>query len=270
MANATLANIRDRLELILSIPSSDGYVDSQSQLDDINMAYEKTAYAHDWSQLLRRDAVAITANVDRYPLPTRFRKFHHVKVLGREFKETELAALKKSRYRYAVDRDASQIILSTPPADASTAYTLQNSESAGAATTIELDTVSGLSQLDEVWIDSAAGTDEFTLVSSISGTSIVARLRAAKSASDVLYRLKEIIEFWYYQRITLLSGASDVTILPDELDYVIPHYAAFIAYSRLEDFNAANNHLKIWEDGVRRAFLAQDKNSTGEVTQFSI
>lgn len=272
MAVALLSELRTRTELILSLPSSDAYVGSATELQDINAAYEKTAYVYNWPQMLIRVGIIITANVDRYPLPTGFRKARHIRVNGILYDETELDVLKNSRRKYAIDRNASQIILSRVPTTASTAYTLSNAEVSGAATVIELDTVTGLSQLDEIFIDSVTGTDEFTLVSSINTTTkaITARLRAAKSANDILYRLKEIIEFWHYRNVVLLSASGDTTILADELDYVIPHYAAYLAYLRLEEFTKAKEHLAVWEDGVRKAFLAQDLNSAGMSNQFVI
>ncbi|HEC66969.1 MAG TPA: hypothetical protein ENI23_16965 [bacterium] len=279
MANATLGatsnpsegTLRSYLGLILSLPGGDSYIGSDTQTSDINRAYEKTAYVHDWPQMLIRLGIVITANVDRYPLPTGFRKFHHLKVEGIRFDETELDVLKRSRRKFAIDRNVSQFILSNFPSTASTAFTLSNSETAASAVTIELDTISGLSQYDEIWVDAATEADEeFTLVSSVDSdnTTITARLRAAKAASDILYRVREIIDIYFYRNVVLLSAASDTMLIPDELDFSVAHLAAYYAYSRLEDFTSAKEHLAIWENDVQKAFLASDAQSTGAVGQF--
>ena len=76
-----LSALRDRTELILSIPSTDSYVDSQTQLDDINTAYEMTAYRYDWPQLLVRRGRRILADQRKYANPSNFRKFHKLWVL---------------------------------------------------------------------------------------------------------------------------------------------------------------------------------------------
>ncbi len=270
MATALLSELRDECELLLSVPSGDSYIDSTQQLKDIQRAYEKTSGAYNWPQLLVRVGLPIVANVDRYALPTGFRKFHFLKVEDNLYSETELEFLKKSRRKYAIDRNASQLILSQVPTTASTTYTLSNAESAGSAVSIELDTVSGLSQFEEIFIDSASGTDEFTLVSSVGTLLITARLRAAKSASDVLYRQKAIIDMFYYRNPVALSGASDTMLIPDELDYTVCVYAAGLAFQRLEDYAKADKLFATWEQQVRAAFLAQDAQSTDRVGEMTI
>src|SRR3990167_315726 len=102
MATKTLAQIRDRQELILSLPSGDGYIDSTPELDDIQEAYQMTAESYDFPHLLIRRGVAIVANVNRYALPANFRKARAVKVKGVEYKEVELATLYSERYAYAI------------------------------------------------------------------------------------------------------------------------------------------------------------------------
>ena len=133
-----------------------------------------------------------------------------------------------------------------------------------------MDTVSGLTAHDEIWVDSASGTDEFTMVSAIGTLQITARLFAAKSASDILYRQDDIIDLLFYRRIALLSASSDVTLLPGDVDRVLLHYAAYKGFARLELFDESEKHFKIWERDIAEAWLSSGKNSTGAVTTFSV
>lgn len=265
-----LSELRDRLELMLSIPASSAYVDSTAELEDVNQGYELSAYAYDWPSLLDRKGIVKVANLDRYSLPSNFRKARTIKLDNVILTETELEFLKKTRNSYVIDQIQEDIILHEIPSAASTPYTLSNAESAGNAITIELDTVSGLSQHDEIWIDSASGTDEFTMVSSVGTLSIVARLDAAKSASDILYRQNDIIDMLFYKRITLLSAAGDKTMLPGAIDYIMLHASAALAYERLEMFNEAQKQWDLWKERLADAWLATDKNSTGQTTNFSV
>ena len=267
---ATLSELRDRLELMLSINTGDGYIDSDSQRTDINEAYQMTAYTYDWPSLLTRVGIVKVANLDRYSLPSDFRKARTVRLDDVLVKETELEFMKRTRNSYAVDKQQNDIIFYTIPSTASTAYTLSNAETAGNAVTIELDTVSGLSQHDEIWIDSASGTDEFTMVSSVGTLSIVARLDSNKSASDIIYRQNNIIDLLYYRRITLLSATGDTTLLPGAIDYIMLHAAAAIAFERMEMFDEAKRHWDIWKERLADAWRASDVSSTGAVANFSI
>jgi len=269
---AQLSELRDRLELMLSINTGDSYIDSVPELQDINEAYQATAYAYDWPTLLTRTGIAKVANLDRYALPTNFRKARTVRLDDVKLGEVESEFLKRSRRVFTIDAAQNDIIITPIPNAASTAYTFSNSESAGNAITIELNSVSGLSSLEEVWIDSVSGTDEFTFVSSVNttNTTITARLFAAKSASDVLYRQKDILDILYYRRVILLSAASDVTLLPQALDYILLFKAAALGFFRLEMFNEAERNEKMWRDQMAEAWLASDRLSTGHATQFSI
>lgn len=267
-----LSELRDRLELILSINPGDAYIDSTPELEDINESYQMTAYAYDWPSLLDRVGIVKVANVDRYSLPSNFRKARTVKLDGVKLNEVEKEFLERSRQSFTIDQIQDDIIVRPIPNAASDAFTLDNAESAGSAVTIELDTVSGLSQYDEIWIDSAtSGQDEFTLVSSVDSdnTTITARLDKAKDASDILYRVKDIIDIQYYKRVALLSSSTDTTLLPGAIDYIMLHYAAFLAYVRLEEFQKAEAQKTIWTRELAEAWRASDANSTGSVTQFS-
>lgn len=255
---------------MISIPAGSSFVDSVPELDDINSAYEATAYKYDWPSLLTRAGIVKVANVDRYPLPATFRKARTVKLDGVTITETELEFLKNSRQTYAIDQTQDDIILYTTPSSASTAFTLSNSESAGSAVTIELDTVSGLTQLDEIFVRAASLVSEFTLVSSVGTLQITARLDSAKSANDVIYRVKDIVDILFYRTITLLSASGDTTLLPPAIDYIMLEKAASLAYARLEQFDESDRWEKMWERNLANAWLALDKNSTGLVTTFSI
>ena len=271
MSAKTVAQLRTQQELMLSLGLDDAYAGSSTELADIQEGYQATADSHDFPQLLVRRGIVIVANVNRYSLPTGFRKARTVKVLVITYDETELENLEGSRYKYAIDRENSEIVLSQIPSTASPAFTLSNAESAGNAVVIELDTTTGLSQYDEIFIDSASGTDEFSLVSSVSaGVSITARLRAAKSASDILYRVKEIIDIEMYRSVPTLSLETETLLLPDAFDFVTLFYSAHMAYLHLEEWDNADKYLKLWREKVAEAWLAWDKSSTGTVTQFSI
>lgn len=257
---------------MLSIPSGSPYVDSIPELDDINEAYQATAYAYDWPSLLPRVGIAKVANLDRYSLPANFRKARTVKLDGVVLTKTEREFLKHTRRGFFIDQVQNDIVLKPVPSAASDVFTLDNAESAGNAVTIELDTVSGLAQHDEIWIDSASGTDEFSLVSSVdtSGITITARLDAAKSAGDVIYRAEDIIDIEYYRLITLLSTASDVTLLPAAIDYIMLFKAASLAYTRLEQYAEADKNEERWRNELQVAWLALDKQQTGEVAEFTL
>lgn len=272
MATKTLANIRDRLEAEIQIDSSDGYVDSTEQLDDINEAYRMTADEYDWPTLLERTALIPTAAVGRYTLPTNFRKARYVKVLGIEKSECELLHLPHSPDRYAIDRVKSDLVLREIPQTAPTAFTLAGSESAGSAVTIGLDTSTGLSAGDEIFIDAAtAANEEFTFVSTVpDSTSITARLKSAKAGSDIIYLVREIIDLQYYKNITALSDTADTLLLPDAVDFIVPIYAASLYFDRQQQFDRAKEKRQLWEERLARAWKAHDKLSTGDVISFSL
>lgn len=266
----TLSEMRDRLELMMSIQSGSAYVDSTPELDDLNEGYQATANAHDWPSLLTRVGIVLTANLNRYALPTNLRKVRTAVLNGILLREVEQEYIKKSRNAYVVDQVQGDIIVSPIPASASTAYALTNSPSAASAASVTFSSVSGLSQYDEVWIDSASGTDEFTTINSISGTTALMRLITSKSSGDILYRQQEILDILGYKFPTLLANSGDKTVLPGALDFIIPMKSASIAYKRLEMFDEADKWEKTWRDAMDEAWLAIDKNSTGEATSFSL
>ena len=272
MATETLAGLRDRTEAEVKVPTGDAYIDSADELDDVNEAYKAAAYRYDWPELLDRTGLIPVANVGRYTLSTNFRKARYIRNVNLLVKETEFDLFKYTPRSFAIDRVNSDLVLREIPSAAPTSYTLSNSESAGNAVTIELNTSSGLAAGDEIWIDAAAAAnEEFTFVSSVPGsTSITARLKRAKAASDILYLVKEIIDVHHYKTITLLSEATDTMILPDAADFIIPHGAAFFYFEREQQYERAKQQLDIFNSRLSETWLSHDKTSTGAVTTFSV
>ena len=268
MATAQLSEMRDRLELILSIPTGDSYVDSTSELDDIKEAYQATADLYNFPQLLVRYGIVLVADLDRYSLPATLRKIRTVRLKGVKLTETELEFLKYSSNRYVIDGQQADIIVMPIPTAASVAFTITNSESAGSAVTIELNTVSGLSKYDEIFVKAASLTDEFSIVSAVGTLQITARLDSAKSASDIIYRVDEILDILGYRKVPVLSGSTDTILLPDAFDFIICHYAAYLAYLRLEQFDRAKAQKEVWKERCLEAWSAYRQNSTGLISEF--
>ena len=275
MAIDALSVMRTNTESEVNLPSTDTtYVSTTEELKDINDAYQKVAYMFDWPTLLKRGATIIVANVNKYGLPSDFRKFRYLKVLDVEKDFVEFDKFSYSRGTYSVDMDFTfstrQMWIADLPTTASVAYSLTNNESAGNAVVIELDTVSGLGVGDEIFINGT--TPEFTTVSSTdsSATTITARLVVATGASKILYKVSEVISYQYYRTVTLLSGASDTTVLPDATDSIIPVYAAFLYFERKKQHDRAKAKLEKFKDMIDTAFSGSDKLTTGEATGFSI
>ena len=270
MSSIALSTIRTTLELILSLPTSDSYVGSDQELQDLNEGYQKSAYKYDWPQLLVKRGIPLRANDRKYLIPSNFRKMHSVRVRNGLRTECELDDIKRSWGKYAIDRSTRELILHELPASASTAYTLSNAESAGNAVTIELDVTSGLSVGDEIFIDDATNPEVTYVVSITAGASIVARLASSKSAGTILYRADDCIMMNYYMAITKLSASTDTILLPDEVDLIICHYAAHLAFDRLEDKTRSDTQLEKWATRLADAWLAWDKNSTGLTAEFVV
>ena len=268
MATDALSTIRDNQENLIKVPTGDAYIDSTEQLVDINEAYEMTAYEHDWLELLKRGATVIVANVRKYNTPTRFRKFRQFWMSGVQYKEIEFENMKYASYSYVVDKQEGSFWVTTQPSAASTAYSLTNNESAGNAVTIELDTVSGLSAGEEIFVNGT--TPEFTNVSSVGSADIVARLKNTTGASKILYRSDDIIHYQWYEAVLKLSAAADVTVLPDVTDTIIPYAAAYIYFFKLQEFDRAQKYLEAWKFKLNNAWLSHDKVSTGDSSEFSI
>ena len=258
--------------MALSIPASSAYVDSTPQLQDVNEAYHKTAYSWDWPQLLVKRGIRTLAENHKYALPTipLVRKIHYVIVEGVKYEETDLDYVHKMRNRFAIDRSTDEIVLSQRPSTSATQYTMTNAESAGNSVTIELDSTSGLSVGDEIFIDDATNPEVTYIQSIVAGTSITCRLDTSKSASTILYRGKDIIMLAYYRVVTDLSASTDEPLLPSATHFPMLSYACYLAYMRLEQFDEAEKNLTAWKEQMADYWRAFDSNSTGFVTQFTI
>lgn len=273
MSTLTTALLRDRLEIIASINAGNSYIDSVPELGDLNEGYRASADAYDWPELRERTCLIPVANVGRYTIPTNFRKARYVRNQNKLVDEIELDELQFSRRKYAIDKVNSDLILKEIPQTAPTAYTLSNAEAAGNAITIELNSVSGLAQGDEIFIDAAtAANEEFTFISSIdtTNTTITCRLKRAKAAGDIIYLVRDCIDLGYRKKITLLSATTDVTLLPDSVDYAMLEYSAYKLYDREEEFGIADKHYERWKRDLAEAWYADGKVSTGSATNFGI
>src|SRR3990167_7733281 len=265
MAAAQFSVIKTYYETeILRLQTGDPFIGTTRENQLINEAYEKTAYSHDWPQLLVLDADIVVANLDRYTLPSNFRKMDFMFVQGALHEETDLIHLPFTPHRYAIALDTSEYIINTAPTTASTAYTLDNAETAGNAVVIDLDTVDGLAAGEDIWVDGTT-TNEFTRVQSVdtANVTITARLANNQSSGDILYRVKDVVYFGYYKTVTALSADADASTLPDSCDLVIPHYAAYLYYRDQRNKEAADYHFEIWDSEIKLAWLAFDKGSTG-------
>jgi len=267
---AALSSIRDTLEDILNIQLGDGYIDSTNQLRHINEGYREAAYRYNWPELYLRRGDVITANVDRYTLQSNFRKFDYLYSRGVLMQPTDLGAVRLNQYRYAVDKNSSQYILSDRPTTSSTAYTCSNSETAGTSVVVELDTVSGLSAGDEIYIVST--TPQFTIIESVDSTNTTITITFSNniSSSNKIYLAKEINSFGFFRTITDLSDAADTPILPSVAHTIIPYYAAYLyRMDKLEEEDA-KKYLEFFDRRLADAFLSHAQTSTGPVGEFSI
>lgn len=239
-------------------------------MQDISEAYRKTAYAWDWPQLLIKRGIRILAENKKYSLPSNVRKIHYVYAEGVKFEETDLDLVHKMRNRYAIDRSTDEIVLSSRPSASATQYTMTNAESAGNSITIELDSTTGLSVGDEIYIDDATNPEVTYIQSIVAGTSITCRLDTSKSASTVLYRADDIIMVTYYRTIVELSASGDEPLLPSAVHFPMLYWAAGCAYMRLEQDDEAEKRFAQWKEELNDYWRAFDQNSTGPVGQFTI
>lgn len=266
-----LSAIRDYLEGILNIPTGDSFIDSTYELQLIQKGYDKTAYLHDWPQFVKRDADVLIANVDRYDLPSDFRKMEYLFVNGQLHEPTSLRAVHYSPLHYTIVHDSSEYIFHTNPTSASTAYTLADNETAGSAVVIGLDTVDGLAAGDQIWINDSTSS-EFTKIQSVDtdNTTITAKLANNHSSGIILYKLNEVAYFAYSKQTATLANTTDVPETPTSTHTAIAHYAAYLFYKDINETENAQNHLDIWKDEVEESWLAFDKSSTGEANEFTI
>ena len=261
----------DYLQEILGIESDDAFVDSTHEKQLINRAIQKTTEMYNWPEYLKRDADVIVANLNRYDIPSDFRKFDFMFVQGRPADPTSLQKVRTTKHSYAVDKDADEYITHVIPQTASTAYTLSNNETAASSVVIELDTVSGLNVQDEIWIDDSTSS-EFTQIQSVdtTNTTITAKLANAHNAAIILYKTDQINFFGYYFDPTDLSSDSDIAKLPTTTHFILCYYAAYLYLTAKEEFTTAQGFLNTFTAQLSDAWLKHDKLSTGQSNEFTI
>lgn len=272
MSTQQLSELRDFQEQLCNIQSGDSFIDSTEQLDQINEGYFATAYRFNWPDLTLRNATVPIKDNYIYATPTRFRKFEVIYSEGALLKPTSLETLHSDWRVYAVDFQRDQFLLSEANSATPNGYVIQNAESAGDSVVVELDTVSGLSVGDEVWINSTTAADrEFTVVQSVNTTdkAVTLRLKNAQIANDKLYRIDDIIWYTYYQEVTALSAAGDTLILPDALDFVPCYYAAYLYFNKINEPDRAETFFDQWQDRCNSYWYSHRHTSSGGVTEFS-
>lgn len=236
----------------------------------INKAYMKTAYKYDWQQTLKRWFDPLLANVDRYALQSDFRKFKFIYSQGSKLTKTELEFLNRGFGEYAVAPDSLEYMLSTFPSLTTPTFNIQGSVSAGASVVVTLDTVTGISAGDEIFIADTT-LSEFTKVQGVDSVGVTITIKLANSHSaKPLYRTADGNYFQYQKTITPLSDSGDVPVLPGETHLVIPHYAASLYYSDIQEEDEAASHLGIWTRDIDEAWFAFDKLTAGESGQFTL
>lgn len=267
---ATTAQLGAFLEQTINIPSGDAFISSQYEADLLNLGYQKTAYRYNWPHLIKRGGTVLAANVNRYSLPTRWRKYDFVFNQGQLLEEVPLEDIRFSSHAYAVDVATGEIILSDRPTTASTAYTTSNSETAGASVVVELDTVSGLSAGDEIFVNGTT-TPEFSQIQSVdtSANTITIKLVTNTTAGDKIYLSNQILYYGFYQAVPDLP-VGEITLLPGAAHLLIAYYAAYLYFKKLEDDARAKINFEIWEDELKDVWLGFDKVSTGASNSFSI
>lgn len=253
-------------------PAGTTWNDGTLELQYLNQAYERSAAAYDWPDLHLKSAIVVRANDNRYSLPANFRKFDFVYLQNVLCHEADLQALYASQNKYAVDANADDIVFSTIPGTASTAFTMSNDEGTGNAVVIELDTISGLAVGDKIWINGTT-TPEFTIVTATSSanTTITARLKQDPAASDILYRVDELVYFAYWRNITAFTGSgTENSLLPDATDLIVPYYAAYLYHKNLENEQKAQTFLTAWQEQLAEAWRSQGKTSSGAANEMSV
>ena len=269
--SATLAQMRDYLEEIVSAQNDTGFIDSTYQLQLLNKAYEKSAYKYNWPQTLKRWFDPLVANVDRYSLQSDWRKFIFVKQSGILLDLADVEDLKGGYNQYAVELDSDQYISALQPNAASDAYVTQNSESAGNAVVVELDTVDGLSAGDEIFISNTTSS-EFTKIQSVdtAAETITVKLANSHTSGKSIYRVDDGMYMKYQKAVTALADTGDTPILPGETHLIIPHYAASLYYEKLEEPDRATQQRGIWENELSDIWHGLGKIAAGQAGEMVI
>lgn len=265
---STLAQMRTYLEEITHTANDATFPGSAYELQLLMKAYQKTAYKYNWPQTLKRFFDTITANVDRYSLQTDFRKFTFLFSQGAKLNPTDLEYIGQNSYtEYATALDSLEYIVGNLPLTTTPVYNISGTINAGAAVTITLDTVDGISAGDEIYI---SGTNaEFTKVQSVSGLTIVAKI-VSSHTSVPLYRTADGNYGQYQKLVPNLTLTTDVPILPGETHLIIPHYAAHLYYKDIQEDDRAASHLATWQTDTDEAWLAFAKTESGAAGQMIV
>lgn len=258
--------MRTYLEEITHTANDASFPGSVYELQLLNKAYMKTAYKYDWPETLKRAFDALIANVDRYSLQSDFRKFKFLFCQGAKLGKTEMEYIVNTFGKYAVTLDSNEYIIGQQPNTTTPVYNISGSISAGAAVTVTLDTVDGISAGDEIYINDGASS-EFTKVQSVGTLNIVCKIVNSHTGVP-LYRTADGNYFQYQKTVTLLSSPTDVPVLPGETHLIIPHYAASLYYKDIQENDEATAHMSTWQGDIDEAWLAFDKLSAGESGEF--
>ncbi len=245
MANlSTFSDLQTHLQTIIG----DTNIDSTFQTDILNSGYEEIAYRYNWSFLKRIYAKNILAYETNYDLPSDFREFVSLKILGNEYNEVDRAEVRENNNVFAIDRRYEQIIINPIPTTNQNTTTVTNLESAGADVEVEVGDASIFAVGDEVWIDNA--TNPQTSIASVVDTTnndITITLDQDTAATDAIWVLEDGIYGEYFKTITKLSAGGDTTDLPVRLRPLIAEYAAYLYFLQLEDRTRANFWLESFE-----------------------
>lgn len=263
-----LSVIRTYLEGLTGTTNDASYPGSTQELQDINRGYLKTAYKYNWPQTLKRNADVVTAQLDRYSLPTDFRRMVFMRQQGVRMFPTDVDHIyENADENYAIALDSNQYILGHLPNTATTTYTMSGSYSSGSSVAVTLLSATGISAGDEIFISDGANS-EFTRVQSVSGAIITIALANNHSGVN-LYRIVECNYYQYQKQITPLSATTDVPVIPGETHLLIAEYAAYIYYKRIEEPDRAQTHYQNWLEETDEAWLAWGRTevgATGEMT----
>lgn len=237
----------------------------------LNKGYMKSAYLHDWPQTLKRWADVVIANVDRYALQADFRKFMFMRMQGMPLSPTSMEHIITGSFgEYATALDSLEYVLANLPNTASTAYTFSGSYSASSAVVITLNSVSGISAGDDIFISDGA-LSEFTKAQSVDSTLVTVTVKLRNSHNNkTLYRVSELNYFQYQFQITPLAAGADVPVLPGETHLIIPHWSAALYYRDIEEPDRAQMHEDIFMRDIEEAWFAWSKTEAGEAGQFTL
>lgn len=266
-----LSAIRDYLEQITSTQDDSSFVDSAYELQLLNKAYQKSAYRFNWRETMVRGFQAISENVDRYDLPTLFRKFTYLRVQGLHFEETDIDKVDRGLRNFAIDPGSLEYLLSQVFGADTTAYTTSGSLTAGASVDVTVSDTDGLAAGDEIYLSDGT-TSEFTLIQSVDETAstITVKLKSNHTTGKTFYRVSDGIDYQMQKIVDPLVNTGDSPILTPATHLVIPHYAAYLYYDRIEEPDRAATNLRVWDNELSDIFLGVGKSSTGGSNQLTL